>query len=159
MNIQKPELSAHEDYWYEYAKVGCELIKSKLSLFLTKRLGGKRKRDEIALHTGGGRIVRALGVKYDLYLRLFPRTETGWPRETIVIAAVRFDDQRKGHGTELLKLLVKMAPMIGYQHIGIESTNHRSGPFAERCGLQFTGRGNDYIGSVADIQQALEQLA
>ncbi|TFF50581.1 hypothetical protein C5609_17755 [Pseudomonas putida] len=155
MDIRKPELSAHEDDWKEYAKAGCELIKSKLALFLTKRLGGKRKRQEIALNTGGGRIVRALGANYDLYLRLFPRTETGWPRETIVIAGVRFDEQRKGHGTELLKLLVKLAPVVGYQHIGIETTNHRSAPFAERCGLQFTGRGSDYIGSVADIQQAL----
>lgn len=107
---------------------------------------------------GLGSTIKADTHKYDLYLRLFPRPEAGWPRETLVLARIGFQEERKGHGRRLLTLLTVLAPEIGYKHIAIEAANVNSSAFGRRFGLQpMDERERNWIGSVVDVQRALEQ--
>lgn len=157
MTTPKPPLDADEDAWQEYADAGCTHLKPKLSEFLQKQFGFTKSKVNRYLHIGLGSTVKAdtPQYEYDLYFRLFPNLEVGWPRETIVIARICFVDQRKGHGRNLLKWLVELAPEIGYKHIAIEAANENSSAFGKRFGFQQAHYESGWLGSVEDIQQAL----
>jgi hypothetical protein len=110
------------------------------------------------LNLGLAATIKANTRKYDIYLRLFPSPEAGWPRETLVLARIGFKDERKGHGRSLLTLITGLASEIGYKHIAIESANENSSAFGKRFGLQpMDERERNWIGSVVDVQRALEQ--
>lgn len=63
-----------------------------------------------------------------LHLRFKP--EGYWGNKTVVISNISFNETRKGHGTNLLKFLVKKAQVYNYNMIGIEETNEASESFA-----------------------------
>jgi len=154
----KPALNASDDVWYEYADDCCLYFNSKLSHFLVEGFGYKPRWVNQTLGVGLTSTIKAYTMKYDLYLRLFPRPETGWPRETLVLARISFKEERKGHGRRLLTLITGLAPEIGYKHIAIECANENSSAFGRRFGLQpMEDRETNWIGSVVDVQRALGQ--
>ncbi len=157
VNITKPDLSANNDQWQEYADAGCLHLKQKLSEFLQEQFGFTKSKVNRYLHVGLGSTVKADNAQYDydLYFRLFPDLEVGWPRETLVIARLYFVEQRKGHGRSLLSWLVKLAPEIGYKYIAIEAANENSSAFGERFGLELYKGKSGWLGSIDNIQQAL----
>ncbi|MDD2134801.1 hypothetical protein [Pseudomonas kurunegalensis] len=157
VNLQKPDLSANDNVWQEYADAGCLHLKQKLSEFLQEQFGLSKSKVNRYLHLGLGSTVKADNAQYDydLYFRLFPDLEVGWPRETLVIARLYFVEQRKGHGRSLLEWLVKIAPEIGYKYIAIEAANENSSAFGERFGLELTNGNTGWLGSVENIQKAL----
>ena len=158
MNIEKPELTAHEDEWRAYAKHGQDRLISELIPHLMKNFDYSKRRVKKVLHSGFGSTVKAEAKKYDLYFRLFPNPKTIWPRETLVIARINFKAQRKGHGRKLLTMLADLSAEIGYDKIAIETTtSEASEKFAERFGFQRINKGNDWIGSVTEVREALEQ--
>lgn len=157
MNLNKPALNAHEDTWEEYADAACLYLKQKLSVFLQEQFGLTKPKVNRCLHIGLGSTVKADNPEYDydLYFRLFPNLEVGWPRETLVIARLYFIEQRKGHGRRLLDLLVQLAPEIGYKHIAIEAANENSSAFAKRFGFELANGKAGWLGSIENIEQAL----
>lgn len=156
----KPNLNAEEDIWRQYADVGCLYLKSKLVRFLTKQFEYKEDKVNRSLTVGLAPTVKADTPKYDLYFRLFPHPDAGWPRETLVIARIGFKKERAGHGRSLLTFITGLASEIGYKHIAIECANENSSAFGKRFGLQpMDDRGRNWIGSIDDVQRSLEQAA
>ncbi|MDM9552441.1 GNAT family N-acetyltransferase [Pseudomonas asiatica] len=157
MNVKTPELNAHEDAWEEYADAACLHLKQKLSVFLQEQFGLTKSKVNRHLHIGLGSTVKADNPKYgyDLYFRLFPNLKAGWPRETLVIARIFFEEQRKGHGRNLLNWLVQLAPEIGYKYIAIEAANENSSAFGKRFGFELKNGKAGWLGSVENLEQAL----
>lgn len=79
--------------------------------------------------------VMAQRKKFDLYLR-FGRTWACEKSKSIVIARIGFEKQRAGHGTELLKVLTRVAHDYGYKYLAIESVNVSSSAFAGKLGFE-----------------------
>ncbi|WP_232605654.1 hypothetical protein [Photobacterium phosphoreum] len=52
-----------------------------------------------------------------------------------MIAVIEFFHPKSGHGTDLLKFLVKIADKYEISRIGIEQTNEESSVFAEKFGF------------------------
>lgn len=155
----KPPRNAPKDVWHEKAKYGAAHLMSHLTPLLMQNFGYTARWVKQHSNIGLGATLKAFTLKYDLYFRLFPNPEAGWPRETIVIARIGFKDTRKGHGRRLLTLIAELAPEIGYQNIAIESANDSSSAFGKRFGLQpMDDRGSNWIGSVGDVQRALVQF-
>lgn len=158
MFAKKPPRNTVEDVWQKHAKDGATHLMSQLTPFLMQNFGYSERWVKRYLNVGLGATLNAFTLKYDLYFRLFPKPETGWPRETLVLARIGFKDTRKGHGRRLLTLITELASEIGYQHIAIESANDNSSAFGKRFGLQpMDDRGSNWIGSVGDVQRALTQ--
>jgi ribosomal protein S18 acetylase RimI-like enzyme len=158
MTVEKPDLNAPDDHWNNYAKFSGTHLVAELALFLVESFGYKERYVKQHLNLGLGATVNAYTLKYDIYLRLFPRPEAGWPRETLVLARIGFQEERKGHGRRLLTMITRLASEIGYKHIAIESANENSSAFGRRFGLQpMDELESNWIGSVFDVQRALEQ--
>lgn len=155
---KKPAVDASDDDWRNYARDSGGHLISRIAPFLVHSFGYKERYVKQHLNLGLTSTINAFTLKYDIYLRLFPRPEAGWPRETLVIARIGFKQQRKGHGRNLLILLAGLASEIGYKHIAIETANDNSSAFGRRFGLQpIDERESNWIGSVVDVQRALEQ--
>ncbi|MEO4013008.1 hypothetical protein [Pseudomonas rossensis] len=158
MFAKKPPPSAPEDVWYTKAKDGAAHLLSHLAPFLMQSFNYSERWVRQHSNIGLGATLNAFTLKYDLYFRLFPNPETGWPRETLVLARIGFKDPRNGHGRRLLTLIIGLASEIGYQHIAIECANENSSAFGKRFGLQpMDDRGLNWIGSVDDVRRALGQ--
>jgi GNAT superfamily N-acetyltransferase len=157
VNTIKPELNSHEDVWGDYADAACLHLKQKLSLFLQEQFDLTKSKVNRYLHIGLGSTVKADNpmYQYDLYFRLFPNLEVGWPRETLVIARICFEEQRQGHGRDLLNWLVQLAPEIGYKYIAIEAANEKSSAFGKRFGFELANGKAGWLGSIENIEQAL----
>ena len=156
MITRKPELDASDELWKQYAKDSCFFLESRLGPFLREHFGYTERSVKRSLNVGLGSTVCAYARKYDLYLRLFPRPQGGWPRETIVLARILFREERKGHGRSLLSLLAGLTPEIGYHHIAIECANDNSRAFGKRFGLQTIDDGRNWLGTVSDVERALQ---
>lgn len=160
MNTEKPAINAHEDDWREYTKKCCDRLLGELTPYLMENFDYSERGVKRILHSGFGTTVKAETAKYELYFRLFPNPKTIWPRDTLVIAKINFKEQRKGHGRKLLGMLVDLSEEIGYDKIAIETTiSEASASFAKRFGFQPINKGNDWIGSVTDVREALKQAA
>lgn len=90
--------------------------------------------------------------KFDLYIRIFERTDTFWGGKALVISRIGFDKPRQGHGTNLLKLLVNFARERQYEVIGIEQAGTPSiQAFAERYGFMRMEGTNHFTASVQQL--------
>lgn len=156
---QKPALDSSKELWNDYAKLcGVRLI-SELYPFLKTNFGYSERHIKRHLNPGLSATVNAFTPKYDIYLRLFPVPEAGWPRETLVIARIGFHKPRKGYGRKFLSLISELSSELGYKHIAIESPNENSTAFGQRFGLKLMGNGRNLVGSVEEVKQALGQAA
>ncbi|GAB3517893.1 hypothetical protein [Photobacterium alginatilyticum] len=72
---------------------------------------------------------------FDLYLRFKPATDM-WTSDTIVIAKIGFKHTRVGHGTDLLKFIVKVSNKYQTNNIGIEGANDSLANFAKNMGFE-----------------------
>lgn len=72
--------------------------------------------------------------RIDLYLRIL-RIESRFPPDCLIIARLSFSKERVGHGTHFLRFLTKVARKYGFNHIGIECANDKSGAFAKKLGF------------------------
>lgn len=95
--------------------------------------------------------------KYDIYIR-FGKTWISDNKKSIVIARIGFNQKRVGHGTNLLKLLVKIAELNNYQLIGIECVNKNSQAFALRFGFAEHTNDRNYVISIEKLSAILETL-
>lgn len=129
-----------------------EVFADCLKQYLKRRFDCKRP----AVRFGLPRyLVVARRKQFDLYFRVTPPKGDLWRSDTLVVARIGFDQERKGHGTDLLRFLVGIAEAVGFTHIGIESANGDCSAFAARLGLTPYGRPDNFLASVADISERL----
>ena len=96
--------------------------------------------------------------RYDLYFRVTPVRNKRWDSNTLVIARIHFHEQKKGHGTDLMTFLVKIAGRVGYTQIGIEQTNENSKRFGAKLGFTAIDAGDDMLASVEEMTQQLAKV-
>lgn len=70
----------------------------------------------------------------DLYLRI-RRIESRFPPDCLIIARLGFNKERIGHGTHFIRFLTGIAQKYGFNHIGIECANDKSGALAKKLGF------------------------
>ncbi|MFK3774100.1 hypothetical protein [Pseudomonas sp. NPDC089406] len=156
---QKPVLDSDKELWNDYAELCGNRLISELRPFLKENFGYSDRHINRHLNLGLTATINAYTLKYDIYLRLFPAPEAGWPRETLIIARIGFHRPRKGYGRKLLSLICEQSAELGYQHIAIESPNENSTAFGQRFGLKVMENGRNLLGSVEDVKRALGQAA
>ena len=149
-----PADGASDDEWYKYAQQSCDFLKTHLAGFLVEKFSYKPRYVKQMLSQSGSTI-SAFTRKYDLYFRVFVRPQDFWPRECVVLARLMFKEQRVGHGRDLLEMLVKLAPSLGYRFLAIECANKNAAAFGNRMGFTPYEDGRHWLGSISDIQQAL----
>ena len=72
--------------------------------------------------------------RVDLYLRI-RKVESRFPPDCLIIARLGFSKERIGHGTHFIRFLTEVAQKYGFNHIGIECANDKSGAFAKKLGF------------------------
>jgi hypothetical protein len=135
------------------AMSNAQLMRSLIAPYLAEQFGYKRNHV-----TGGlGPVVTARTAKYDLYLRVTPSRGPWGGGATLVIARIEFKPTRKGHGRRFMAFLVECADLVGYDKIGIESTNEESEAFGAKFGLVRHGDGNNLLGTVEQVNAWLAE--
>ncbi len=94
--------------------------------------------------------------KFSIYLR-FGKTWASSQNKSIVIAKIRFEKERSGHGSTLLNLLAVIAQKYNYETIAIESVNDNSRNFALKFGFSEYQTDNDYIITTDKLATALKK--
>lgn len=94
----------------------------------------------------------------NLYLRY--RVGDSWPIGSVVIAVIRFQEKRRGHGTSLLRKLVEMAPIYGYQNIEVEQTGSDISMqrFVRKFGFTNTFDERNWIAPVSQLRELLSSV-
>ena len=87
--------------------------------------------------------------RIDLHLRI-RRIESRFPPDCLIIARLSFSKERVGHGTHFLRFLTKVARKYGFNHIGIECANDKSGAFAKKLGF-YSIDGENYAITVNNL--------
>ena len=72
--------------------------------------------------------------RVDLYLRI-RKLESSFPPDCLIIARLSFSKERIGHGTHFIRFLTGIARKYGFNYIGIECANDKSGAFAKKLGF------------------------
>lgn len=100
-------------------------------------------------------LVDARRKRYDLYFRVTPPKSILWDSNTLVVARIGFHQERKGHGTDMMAFLVRIAGQVGYTHIGIEQANENATAFGAKLGFtQFVTEKN-FLASVEEVRKRL----
>lgn len=94
--------------------------------------------------------------KFSIYLR-FGKTWASSQNKSIVIAKIRFEKERSGHGSTLLNLLTVIAQEYNYETIAIESVNDNSRNFALKFGFSGYQTDNDYIITTEKLATVLKK--
>lgn len=126
---------------------------ARLNTFVMERFGykrplGKAKRNRsIYFHRGKIRLYIRYRIKTDIY-----------KHETFIISEFEFREQRKGHGTALLKFIYDHCVDCGIEHIGIEKTNEKSAAFARKYGFHETEEKDCYVVAVEELRNKLVNI-
>jgi len=119
-----------------------------LNEFLMEEFGYKKR---YTCNSSWGLTIMAQTKRYDLYFRWLPSSSI-WEKNTLVIARIGFHEARAGHGTRLLQFICEHCHTFGYQHIGIESSNHCSSEFAKHFGFKSL-RSKDWVISIEELSK------
>lgn len=94
-----------------------------------------------------------------LYLR-FNSSEIG-PGNAVVIAAIEFREQRRGHGSQLLAKLVEMADRYGITSVGVEQTSSKPciQNFVRKFGFKNHINDRNWIVPLDTLKEHLAQVA
>lgn len=87
--------------------------------------------------------------RVDLYLRI-RKVESKLPPDCLIIARLGFSKERIGHGMHFLRFLTEVAQKYGFNHIGIECANAKSGTFAKKLGF-YSIDGENYTIAVTNL--------
>lgn len=126
---------------------------------IDSRLKRRFNRKNRCAYSMPGSTIDGRNAKFDLLLR-FPtgpnlRFEGEKP---LVIARIKFAEQRVGHGAWLLRELVSLAPKYGYDSIAVEAANPSAGiqNFVRKFGFSpVSGISSDWIASVHELAERL----
>lgn len=87
--------------------------------------------------------------RVDLYLRI-RKVESRFPPDCLIIARLGFNKERVGHGTHFIRFLIGIARKYGFNHIGIECANIKSGAFAKKLGF-YCIDGENYVIAITNL--------
>lgn len=87
--------------------------------------------------------------RIDLYLRI-RKVKSLFPPDCLIIARLSFSKERIGHGTHFLSFLTGVARKYGFNYIGIECANDKSGAFAKKLGF-YSIDGENYVIAVTNL--------
>lgn len=87
--------------------------------------------------------------RVDLYLRI-RKVESCFPPDCLIIARLSFSKGRIGHGTHFIRFLTGIARKYGFNYIGIECANDKSGAFAKKLGF-YCIDGENYAIAVTNL--------
>ncbi len=109
-----------------------EEIKETIDTYLMKRF--KYRRSLVYLTTDNVISTRR-NSRIDLYLA-YQKKRKYIPVRLPYYRPNQLQKERVGHGSHLVKFLAETALKYSFKHIGIESTNDKSGSFARKLGFQ-----------------------
>ena len=119
----------------------------ELNKYLQRQFNYKRPPARVGMQDN----ITAKRVKFDLYLR-YRKCD----QDNLVIARIYFEEERKGHGTRLLKFICQHAAVHNFKYIVIETPNENSLAFGRKFG--FTPVLNGYLSiSIEDLIRNLGQ--
>ena len=87
--------------------------------------------------------------RVDLYLRI-RKVESRFPPDCLIIARFSFSKERIGHGAHFIRFLTEVARKYGFNYIGIECANNKSGAFAKKLGF-YSIDSDNYAIAVSNI--------
>ena len=108
-----------------------EKLRADIDSYLMERF---KYRKSLVCLTVDNIITTRRNSRIDLYLRI-RRIESIFPTDCLIIARLGFSKERIGHGTHFLRFLTGVARKYGFNYIGIECTNDKSGAFAKKLGF------------------------
>lgn len=108
-----------------------EEIRKEIDIYLMKRF---RYRCSLVYLTPDNIVTTRKNSRIDLYLRI-RKVESLFPPDCLIIARIGFQKERIGHGSHFVRFLAEIAVKYGFKHVGIESTNDKSSPFAKKLGF------------------------
>jgi hypothetical protein len=123
-----------------------EGLRADIDRYLMERF---KYRKSLAFLTVDNIITTRRNSRVDLYLRI-RRIESRFPLDCLIIARLSFSKERVGHGTHFLRFLTKVARKYGFNHIGIECANDKSGAFAKKLGF-YSIDGENYAITVNNL--------
>ena len=123
-----------------------EGLRADIDRYLMERF---RYRKSLVYLTVDNVITTRRNSRIDLYLRI-RRVESRFPPDCLIIARLSFSKERVGHGTHFLRFLTKVARKYGFNHIGIECANDKSGAFAKKLGF-YSIDGENYAITVNNL--------
>lgn len=108
-----------------------EELKTDIDRYLMERF---KYRKSLVRLTMDNIIATRRNSRADLYLRI-RRIENRFPPDCLIIARLGFNKERIGHGTHFIRFLTGIAQKYGFNHIGIECANDKSGALAKKLGF------------------------
>lgn len=108
-----------------------EELKTDIDRYLMERF---KYRKSLVRLTMDNIIATRRNSRADLYLRI-RRIESRFPPDCLIIARLGFNKERIGHGTHFIRFLTGIAQKYGFNHIGIECANDKSGALAKKLGF------------------------
>ncbi|OHU85512.1 MULTISPECIES: hypothetical protein [Pseudoalteromonas] len=114
----------------EYPEISA--FTAELNTYLKARFNYKSDPADV---TNFGKTIDTKRGKFELYLRYKPDYDPYSPN-TLVIARVFFYKTRRGHGTDLLRFFVSVAPKFGIEHIAVEMAGQNATAFCKAHGFQ-----------------------
>lgn len=123
-----------------------EELRADIDRYLMERF---KYRKSLVRLTIDNAIIPRRNSRIDLYLRI-RRIESRFPPDCLIIARLSFSKERVGHGTHFLRFLTKVAQKYGFNHIGIECANDKSGAFAKKLGF-YSIDGENYAITVNNL--------
>lgn len=123
-----------------------EELRTDIDRYLMERF---KYRKSLVRLTMDNVIITRRNSRVDLYLRI-RRVESRFPPDCLIIARLSFRQERVGHGTHFLRFLTEVARKYGFNHIGIECANDKSGAFAKKLGF-YSIDGENYAIAVTNL--------
>lgn len=123
-----------------------EELRADIDCYLMERF---KHRNSLVCLTLDNIITTRRNSQIDLYLRI-RRIESIFPPDCLIIARLGFSKERTGHGTHFLRFLTEVARKYGFNHIGIECANSKSGAFAKKLGF-YSIDGENYVVAVINL--------
>lgn len=108
-----------------------EELKADIDRYLMERF---KYRKSLVWLTVDNIIATRRNSRVDLYLRI-RKVESRFPPDCLIIARLSFSKERIGHGTHFIRFLTGVARKYGFNYIGIECANDKSGAFAKKLGF------------------------
>lgn len=123
-----------------------EELRADIDRYLMERF---KYRKSLVWLTVDNIIVTRRNSRVDLYLRI-RKVESRFPPDCLIIARLSFSKERIGHGTHFLSFLTGVARKYGFNYIGIECANDKSGAFAKKLGF-YSIDGENYAIKVTNL--------
>ena len=123
-----------------------EELRADIDCYLMERFKYRKSLVRLTVHNI---ITTCRNSRVDLYLRI-RKVESRFPPDCLIIARLGFSKERIGHGAHFIRFLTEVARKYGFNYIGIECANNKSGAFAKKLGF-YSIDSDNYAIAVSNI--------